>query len=771
MALNLPTPQVLVAFNPTYGGNTVMTASQVALSDTSYWTDVTSYVIDFPTKGGKQHFLDRVEPATIELTLNNRDGFFNGSPYLMDVRLPVAVTGTWSGTTYPVYFGLTDNIKEHIIDELNSELDVQCSDLTKMLSLEYLNKDSFWTQYVTGTSAPSTAQWYRFGVPAQATVTGATSSDASGNPVSSASYYVTYAGDNAFAVGQYVTVTGLPSLNTTTNVITAVTQSSFTVSTGVSALSACAGSGSAYIANIYEAISNSSNGQVFGTAAAPLNGAIIYTGNGCIDLGNGSTTNGAAYTNINASAILPGGLDFWILGAGLAGQSIITVDAYIGSTPYTITLNCRPATAGQSESSSGVLGAQIWTTGSSPTLVGNVVGPLVPINDGYWHHVGIVTKPSGLLELYCDGQLATGAANLESYGNFVFGSGSLNTLNFGQTTQAVTRNFTCSCQIDEVVVTNLNNQSTLIDELYLRYRAGSLLQLGYPVDSLNWYSGDRIAEVLCLAGFGSIELVGSAGQVVLPSGLFNIATSYKSFSSYSYGNVNGSTYTEPYYWDSPIFQSTALDLISQITDTDIGSFWQSPSGQFYFATQGYYGTWSWNSSTNTGTWTYADPTPDQTITDTGGGIPYLATTEIDRDDADVWTSVKVTPQAGVDQVYENTSAFPRYGYSTLVKASTLHSSLNAALSTANYLGYLYHSPLPRVSSAELPCEAADGAYISDIFSINLFDVVQFQRTPPNASGAGIINLPMIVEGIAHDFRSDPGQWHVTLTLSPYEVRS
>ena len=47
---------------------------------------------------------------------------------------------------------------------------------------------------------------------------------------------------------------------------------------------------------------------------------------------------------------------------------------------------------------------------------------------------------------------------------------------------------------------------------------------------------------------------------------------------------------------------------------------------------------------------------------------------------------QITPQAGTMQEYENVSAEERYGYAVLTKASTLHPTLNAALSTANFLG-------------------------------------------------------------------------------------
>jgi hypothetical protein len=279
---------------------------------------------------------------------------------------------------------------------------------------------------------------------------------------------------------------------------------------------------------------------------------------------------------------------------------------------------------------------------------------------------------------------------------------------------------------------------------------------------------------LLLAGFGHI----TNGAIVLNTDLYYINDGAAWVNGTS---GNGFIDVEPWYWDTPVTTSTALDLIGELTDTDIGSFYQKPDGTFAFHNQEFYGAWVWNSSTNTGVWTPGSytPTGDHVWTDDATSTyNYTNSTQVVRDDADTWPMVEVTPQAGVMQVYEDVSAEARYGYSVLTKTSTLHPSLNAALSTANYLGYLYRSPLPRVQAVELQTQNQNGGSNTALFGTQLGDVVNFIRTMPNASTSGTypaqrggINTNMIVESIALDFDAERGSYNFTATLDPYPIRT
>ena len=840
---SLPTLDVYIAFNPTSGA-TLNTANQQALpasgASNSYWTNVSLYVQDFQTKAGRQHFLSRVESSTLSMVFNNRTGFFTGSPNVLDVRMPIAVKATWNGTPYNVYWGLTDSVSERIIDQLNSELVVNASDLTKLLSLKYMASANFWPTYARSASATN---WYRCNVTSQATVTSAV------NPSVYGSSYTDYTAVNNFASltsPVSVGVTGLSSLTgSSLNTQSGVSQTLYTSSSTGFTLTyspgagTAGGSGVATVNNTYDQI-GSGSGYYFGTVAFSANGAMVYDTDGALDLSNGSSSPSGYLSIGDVPSSTSGGLDFWFNGGSSAGTQITTVLAggYAGtnvqmwvsptglleavlygqsigsitsavSTGSLIQLNgsfpsgalSNNLSAGQWLKLTGFTPASFngeWQIQSSSSTrinlissiaavssgvgLGNassVIRSAVTVNNNNWHHIGFVNNSSNQLCIYADGTM-TPISWAGSYYNgwstelVIYG---VQSLNIGGTNGALADSSTaasCPCIIDELVISNNLNTSTLYSsEVLARYRAGSLLQLGYPTTGVNYTSADRIAEVLTIAGFGYV----SGNTIVLNSGVFSV-----NGSPYSYLTNQGAVVCQPYYWDAPITGSTALDLILQVTDTDIGAFFQTNTGVFQFYTQNYYGTWTWNSSTNTGSWALngTGSTAVSTWTDTNTGVPYYGPTlQTSRDDADLWTTVKVTPQAGAEQIYENTAQESLYGYSTLSRGSTVNASSNSALSTANYLGYLYRSPIPRVQNVELRAETVEtnvpsrvvGYYNPTLLGTPFGTVINFQRTPPNAAGAGIINYNYVVESISHDFQSDPGQWHTSFILDPYPVRS
>ena len=742
---SLPTLSVQIAFTPTN-----------IQSLTQTWTDVTPYVRDFTTRLGRQHFLDRVEAGTLNMTVNERTGFFlngsvNGTGYVIQPRLPIKVTATWSGTTYPVFYGLIDSIDEKITDQLNVDLTINATDLVKFLSLRYMASTNFWSQYVNGTSA---VDWYRFTAPAQVVCTSAV--NASGT--------VTYQGINNFSAGQQVFVTGFSgtgTCNTSTGpgTVVSATSSQFVLS-GIGGTSgASAGTGSAYLATLSNGVNPSNTGYAgYGTISFPPNGAMVYSNDGCLDLGNGSgAASGVAvlpgHTNFNNA----GSIDFWVLGQGIAGTLLFSVlnggqlDVKVSASGYLQVLS----------------GATVLATMSA-----------APINDGYWHHIGLVNNSSNQLCLYADGAYSSPISGGAYNGwNTVVGSvveplviGGSNAWLSGSAGATPT----APCLIDELVISS--QSSTLFSEVTNRYVAGTLLTTGFPISANGVLSGDRIAQILCIAGFGTV----TGGQVVLNSNTYFINDSATAWVNGASGN--GFIAVEPWYWDSPVTGSTALDLILQICDTDIGSFYQEPNGTFSFYNQLYYGTWSWNSSTSTGSWSPNSytPTGDHVWTDdTSSTYHYYGPSlQVVRDDVDTWTTVKVTPQSGTQQIYENTANESRWGYSTLTKSSTVHTTLNLALSTANFLGNLFKTPLPRVGNVELRSETNNGQNMTALLNTEFGDVVTFKRNSPNSSASGtypstqgLISTNMVVESISHDFQADPGTWHTSFILDPYPIRS
>jgi hypothetical protein len=560
---------------------------------------------------------------------------------------------------------------------------------------------------------------------------------------------VTFKCLNQFAVGDNVTIGGLGvssghGLNLTNVTVATASSTEFTVTSSFVGISA--DTGLAYRAIVPDELGGEA-GDYLKEVAWPTYGAMLYDPDTCVDLSDG-TSAGTGVIRLTSFSDMSG-LDMWVLGLSMQNSQLID-----GMTNGTTSVTMNVNASGFYEVSVNVDGDNTIYTSS------------VNVCDGYWHHVGVIADSSGVLKGYVDGTFfAMGSVSGWSASPNL-GIGNLSTGGL------------CG-YVDEVVISNGSSLSTLEDEVLNRYRAGLLLQLGYPVTSAMIQSGDRIAEILCLAGFGSIV----GGDVVLPDDFYYINDSDTAWVNDADGN--GYVPVEPWYWDTPITTSTALDLIGQITDTDIGWFFAKPDGTVAFYNQLFFGTWDWDSGSSSGTWTpnTYSPTTEQTWTDNDDDdtLPYNYqgdSLEVLRDDVDVWTMVQVTPQAGVEQIYENTDAEARWGYSTLTKTATVHISNDDALSTATFLGYLFRDSLPRVQEVVLKSETRSGALLPGMLAAVMGTVVNFQFTTPNASTSGTyptqkgqINEDMVVESVSHHFDSEAGEYGVQYALDPYPIRS
>jgi len=750
--------QFVINYASPAGAFSTVSVSGIASVSNAYWTNITRYVQEWSLRSGKQHYLDRMEAGTVSITLNNRDGQF-WNTYKIGVRQPIAIQATWpqtSGTTYPVFFGFIDSIEEKIIDQLNSEVVITASDSLKYLSLRYMASSTLWPSYANP-SGGHTQNWYRLDTTPSATVTEA---QAYG---SSHPSYILYTGVNNFQANQNVTVSGL-NINTGSNLNVqngtivaspAPTATTFVVDCGVAIASGSTsnGSGVAYLTSANDLV-GSSKGSLGGSVAFQQYGAMVYDTDNCVDLANGGAA-GTGWLQMPQFTGI-GSVDFWVLGQGLAASGAYNTLIFAVSGFYVwVNINGQVVVT--------------KTYSGAPFATGTIA-----INDGYWHHIGLVGGAGGNVRLYVDGTFTA----ISGSSTNTFSTPSPWFIGYDSTKSLPT----LPAYLDEVVI---GSSSVTDAEILNRYRAGTLLQLGAPATAQNIEttgtnqvsSGDRIAEILCVAGYGSIV----NGALTLNSNTFYVN---ESSTPWAIGSGNGYTYTEPFYWDTPVTTSTALDLILQICDTDIGTFWQRPDGSFNFNNQNFYGTWSWNSSTNTGTWapTYAAATASHTFSDAGTNTQYATaavapyygpSTQVLYDDTDLWTLVKVTPQSGTPQVYEKTSSEAQYGVTVLEKSSTLHGTLNLALSTATYLGYLYGTPKARVQQVELRSEnsngivGGDGIYNVSLLKVALGDVVSFTRSYPGTSTPFTANF--VVESIAHQVDAATATWHTTYVLDPYPL--
>ena len=714
---SLPTLAVSIAFNPTN-----------LQSLTQTWTDVTTYVRDFTTSSGRQHFLDRIESSTIRLTLDNRTGYFlngttNGTGSVIRTRLPIKVTATTGGTTYPVFWGLTESAEERTADQLNQDILLTASDNTKYLSLLYMSKPTFYRNYVnavvtTSTSSVTIATGSKtFTVPTLAAV------PATGTAVSITATAVRGQAP-IIAVGTVSAGTTSTSLvvNITNTFISGITAGPYTSWT------IAIGSDMGY----YTLNATGINDQILGNTLT-INGivdvtspgALLYSPDTATDLSNNNATNNVASITLPQGvgySTTIGSVDFWILGQTLASQSIMAWEDSSATSLHSLSV----AANGELIDYNLTYGV---TTHSNVKIV-----------DGQWHHIGLYATSAGTISLYCDGVFTTlagitgGQIVGQSEGLFIGNSVSAGTVYpapaFPLT--GIVSQLTIGAPYSQTSQSNILN----------RFKAGSLLNRVIS-------SGDRIAEVLTLAGYGSI----SAGALVVPNYTVNDVTWTANSGAFFVQNLQ-----------SPVTSSTALDLIQQVTDTDIGAFFQNPNGTFEFDDQAYLYT-----ATNNAT-----PTGANVWSDTAGGSVTTfyepSTLQVLRDDADVWTTVQITAQNGTVQTYENTAAEPLYAYSTLTKSNVVSVTNEQAMQEAIFLGNLYQSPLPRVGNVELRSETNNGANLAEMLNPYLNDQVLFERASNGASTAGSINSTMVIESIRHDFQADPGYWHTSFTLDPFPKR-
>ena len=693
---SLPTLKVEIAFNPTD-----------LLNLTQTWTDVSLYVRNLGTHGGRQHYLDRIEASTLSLTLDNRTGFFMNGDY----SSVTAVSSTGSVVTYTCANSFTAG-----------------SNVT-----------------ITGVTGGSGGQPY------------------------SGTYVVASANSTQFTVAN--TQTGAATLSSATAVTRPVISSrlpiratatwnsvAYTVFWGVidtvdtslaDALNAdlyvSASDSLKYLSlrylwneSLYDSLIASSdrwynqanngalpeqngsgaNGSVSGLYAQ-TDGVLLYSKSQATDLTNGSTTN-----STGATALLPvdfmgaeefTSIEFWVIGQAIASTTLLPLNAASLLPAY------HQADIAVNASGQPYINYYNGNTYTAPQV----------INDGYWHHVA-VRMNGAQITLIVDGNVTTGPT-ASGYA-FLVGNPD-NFFHVGNGT---------SCFIDQMVV----SASSTLNDIKNRYIAGSLLRK-------DTNAADRIAQALVIGGRGSV----SGGTISVPNYYINGPSN--PYTGAQIGSAsNGTVICQGTL--SSVTTISALDAIFEAVDTEIGVFYQGDDGNLNFHTRQYLYRPTGN-ATPTGAYVWTD--------DTTSSYHYEAPSfQLTRDDVDTWTTVIISPTNGLPQIYTAPSASQlRWGQSTLTKSST-GSTLEGSYQTAVYLGKVFASPLPRVNNLKLMSETDNGSNLDAMLGVNLQDRITVKRTPINASSAGITNTDMSVESLNHEFAADPGFWHTTVTLDPYPIR-
>jgi hypothetical protein len=630
----MPEITVEIAFNPT----NILARSQT-------WTDVSKYWRDGSTHGGRQHYLDRVESSTLNMTFDNRDGYFyngatNGTSATLRVPLPIRVFANYGATFANVFTGVIDNVEPKASDALNTDVVIHAVDILKYLSLTYLSNPNFYTAYA---DVSSTRSWY-------ATPAGHSLPDKVGT-------------FNSSIWGEYQRTEGV----------------------------------------------------------------LLYDVHQAIDLTNGTQNANTADILIpvatSGSTALDNGIDFWVIGQELSGITLLPLIYQSGFYAQDISLQVN---------GDGQLFIASETSPPAavafPGLQSNVV-----VSDGLWHHVAIIVDAATTkLTLIVDGKTVAWTAYTLTGGGFQ---------PTGVDSQYRLAN-TAIGYVDQIVVSDRTVTTTDIKN---RYVAGSLLRN-------NILSGDRIAEALVLAGYGTIAngALSTLDPVAGTQNYFIDGNAYVAGDS-----KNGCFYTQGTL--SPVTGTTAMNVIQSIGDTETGAFYQNDDGTFAFHTLAYPYT---NTRATTSQGTMGD-------NDTAALHYQAESLALINDDADVWPTVIVTPQNGTPQTYQSGNN-KLYGPQTLDRSGTFHDSLEAALATAQYLGYVFQSPLMRVGNVELRNSTNNGSNIPFMLKAQIEDRVTFQR---QFQGGYAINTDYLIETAAHEFTADPGAFRTTFVLDPYPIRN
>ncbi len=160
MTLVKPTLSIQVGF----------TANVTAPLSTVTWTDITQYVLPWNTDTGRQHELQKFDPGTAGLLLNNNDRRFDptntSSPYypnLLPLRR-IRIRETWQGVTEHIFTGYVRGWPMTWEGATRGTMKIQCVDaLGAVLNLPQL-EGSPWQQVVRrDLPAATSAAWYRLG--------------------------------------------------------------------------------------------------------------------------------------------------------------------------------------------------------------------------------------------------------------------------------------------------------------------------------------------------------------------------------------------------------------------------------------------------------------------------------------------------------------------------------------------------------------------------------------------------------------------------------
>lgn len=128
------------------------------------WTDITADVRKWRTNRGRQHELNRVEPGSVEVTIDNRSGpyypFNTTGPYYPNLNpgMQLRIRSVYGGKTWPVYHGTVESIHPNWEAVNDTDITFTCKDRYKYSALKKVTSLAY---YQTVIQADAPAGWWR----------------------------------------------------------------------------------------------------------------------------------------------------------------------------------------------------------------------------------------------------------------------------------------------------------------------------------------------------------------------------------------------------------------------------------------------------------------------------------------------------------------------------------------------------------------------------------------------------------------------------------
>ncbi len=124
------------------------------------WSDISSDLISFSIKRGRQHQLDRFESGAAVILLKNADGYYwpkNASgPYYPDVkgRRKINISAIYRGTKYDIFTGFIQRIRPRWLEpqaRLIPCMELHLADLQRIIAGKKLYDDTGYSTEISGT--------------------------------------------------------------------------------------------------------------------------------------------------------------------------------------------------------------------------------------------------------------------------------------------------------------------------------------------------------------------------------------------------------------------------------------------------------------------------------------------------------------------------------------------------------------------------------------------------------------------------------------------